>query len=297
MRLTARLVAGLKIAVLAAMTAGMLPLQWLAIRVRSPLAVRLPHLWHRGAARLIGLRITTCGAPAGGRPLLLLSNHVSWLDIVVLGAAVPVSFVAKSEVAGWPVVSLLARLQRTVFVERDRRTRTGAQASEIAARLAAGDVIVLFAEGTSGDGASVLPFRSALVGAAGRAVAAGAGGAPALVQPVAVAYTAQHGLPLDRLSRTRVSWTGDMDLGPHLLAMLGEGTFDVTVVFGEPIPLGAGDDRKAATRTAEAAVRRMLAATLRGTGGAARPARGDAADGAADGREAGGAILKVGETG
>ncbi|MBH0237635.1 1-acyl-sn-glycerol-3-phosphate acyltransferase [Methylobrevis sp. L22] len=278
------------------MTAVLLPLQWLAIRSRSPRAARLPHLWHRGAARLIGLRIACEGAPAAGRPLLLLSNHVSWLDIVVLGAALPVSFVAKSEVAGWPVVSLLARLQRTVFVERDRRTRTGAQASEIAARLAAGDVIVLFAEGTSGDGASVLPFRSALVGAAGRAVEAGAGGAAALIQPVAVVYTAEHGLPLDRLSRTRVSWTGDMDLAPHLLAMLAEGTFDVTVVFGTPIALGPGDDRKAATRAAEAAVRRMLAATLRGAGAPARPASG-AARGAEDGREAGGAILKVGETG
>lgn len=107
----------------------------------------------------------------------MLSNHVSWLDIIVLGSLRPLSFVAKSEIAGWPVVGTLARLQRTVFIDRARRADTAAVNAAVARRLAGGDLIVLFAEGTTGDGTRLLPFRSSLVGAA-RAALAGRGQGP-----------------------------------------------------------------------------------------------------------------------
>ncbi|MFG3757146.1 lysophospholipid acyltransferase family protein, partial [Klebsiella pneumoniae] len=96
--------------------------------------------------------------------MLILSNHVSWLDIIVVTAVTPVVFVAKHEVASWPLFGWLAKLQRTIFIERERRQKTGAVAREMGDRLTGGDTVVLFAEGTSSDGNRILPFRSALIG-------------------------------------------------------------------------------------------------------------------------------------
>jgi 1-acyl-sn-glycerol-3-phosphate acyltransferase len=259
----ARLRPFLTLAPFAGYAALLLPLQWLAVRLDLPLAHRLPVHFHRMARRALGVRVTVTGAPAAGRPLLLASNHVSWLDIVVLGSLMPVSFIAKAEVATWPVFGTLARLQRSVFVDREKRGRTRETAEAIAARLAGGDAMVLFAEGTTSDGAVVLPFRSALVGAARAAIDAG-GHAHVLVQPVAIAYTRLHGLPLGRQWRPLVAWIGDTDLVPHLLAIAREGAIDVTVGFGEPVAFDRDGDRKRITAAAEAAVRRMVSGALAG---------------------------------
>jgi 1-acyl-sn-glycerol-3-phosphate acyltransferase len=175
----------------------------------------------------------------------------------------PMVFVAKREVGEWPVFGLLARLQRTVFVDRERRHKTGAVNAEIAARLADGDPVVLFGEGTSSDGNRVLAFRSALLGAARDAVAAAGPGGRVLVQPVAIAYTRLHGLPFGRQHRPRVAWYGAMSLGPHLLDVCRQGAIDAVIAWGEPIAYAAGDDRKAIARRLEAEVRRMAAAVRR----------------------------------
>lgn len=238
-------------------------LQWLAVRYGWGMARRLPVHFHRVACRVLGVRVTVAGTPTAHRPLLICANHASWLDICVLGSVMPLSFVAKSEVATWPVVGLFARLQRSVFIERDRRARTGAQAAELAGRLAAGDAMVLFAEGTTSDGNVVLPFRSALVGAARGALDAG-GHDSVEVQPVAVAYTRLHGLPLGRPWRPMVAWLGDDELAPHLMRLAREGAVDVTVAFGAPIAFGREADRKQVALRAETAVRRLLADTVAG---------------------------------
>jgi 1-acyl-sn-glycerol-3-phosphate acyltransferase len=236
-------------------TLVLLPLQLFAIRFRPRLAARIPMWWQRVAARCLGLKVRIEGTPATGRPLLLVSNHVSWVDIVTLGSLLPVSFIAKSEVGGWPVVKWLARLQRSVFIDRTRRTATAASNSAIAARLAGGEALVLFAEGTTGDGIGVLPFRSALVGAA-----RDAGGAdmPILVQPVAVVYVGFQGLPIDRSRMAEIAWHGDMDLAPHLVGLIDIGAIDAVVAFGTPITFGPDSDRKAVTARVEAEVRAMV---------------------------------------
>ena len=117
--------------------------------------------------------------------------------------------------------------------------------------------MVLFAEGTSSDGNKVLPFRSALVGAAQMAIGEGAA---ATVQPVAIAYQRMLGLPLGRQHRPLVAWYGGTDLLPHLKRVLSEGGIDVQVVFGPARRLAAGDDRKRATLEAGEMVRRTVAA-------------------------------------
>jgi 1-acyl-sn-glycerol-3-phosphate acyltransferase len=245
------------VALAALALAFLLPFHLLAVMFGGHSAMKVAQLWQRFLCRLAGIRVTITGAPAGERPLLLLANHSSWLDIPVLAGAAPLSFIAKQEIAGWPGISLLAKAQRTVFVDRTRRAATAAHADKVASRLSKGDIMLLFAEGTAGDGNKVLPFRSALVGAAQMAI--GEGGA-ATVQPVAIAYRTMLGLPLGRQHRPLVAWYGGIAIGPHLKHVLSQGGIDVHVVFGPARKLSARDDRKAVTREAGEMVRRTVAA-------------------------------------
>jgi 1-acyl-sn-glycerol-3-phosphate acyltransferase len=247
----------------AVLTLVLLPFQLLAVRLGLGARRLIPVVYHRATCAILGVRIRETGTRAGATPLLIVANHVSWLDICVMTSLMPVVFVAKREVGEWPVFGLLARLQRTVFVDRERRHKTGDVNAEIAARLADGDPVVLFGEGTSSDGNRVLPFRSALLGAARDAVAAAGPDGRVLVQPAAIAYTRLHGLPCGRQHRPRVAWYGAMSLGPHLLGVCRQGAIDAIVAWGEPIAYAAGDDRKMVTQRLETEVRRMAAATRR----------------------------------
>lgn len=237
---------------------ALLPVHLIGIAVGGAAASRFTVLWHRFVVRLVGIRIVVTGRPVPDRPLLLLANHMSWLDITVLASIAPVSFIAKKEVAGWGVFGWLAKLQRSVFIDRERRHTTGATADQVAGRLSQGDIIVLFAEGTSSDGNRVLPFRSALVGAAQRALEGGNG--VAAIQPVAIAYTRMLGLPLGRQHRPQVAWYGGSDLLPHLRRLLSLGAVDAHVVFGPARRLTPRDDRKQAAAEAGSLVRRIVAA-------------------------------------
>ncbi|ADZ72732.1 Acyltransferase domain protein [Polymorphum gilvum SL003B-26A1] len=239
----------------------LIPVQWLALKADWPIKRDLPLLWHRIATRLVGIRIRQIGAPATSRPLLIAANHASWVDIAVLGSLMPLSFIAKSEVASWPVFGLFAKLQRSVFVDRARRNHTGKVADKIAERITDGDVMVLFAEGTSNDGNGVLPFRSALLGAATRALA---DGHTVCVQPLSIAYTALQGLPMGRQFRPHVAWYGDMELAGHLWGVFCDGALDVTVTWGHPVSVDPDLDRKALTGRLEREVREMTVAALTG---------------------------------
>ncbi len=227
------------------------------------LAGLLQVIFHRLALWTLGIRLHVHGRPTAERPLLLAANHASWIDISAYSAVMPLSFVAKREVGTWPLIGFFARLQRSVFIDRTRRGTTADQADSIGRRLADGDVIMLFPEGTTSDGNQVLPFRSALFGAA-RAALDEAGVEAVAVQPVAIAYTHMLGLPLGRSGRSVVSWVGDQDLMPHAREMLAASDFDVSIMFGEPIRFDRAADRKKVSLEAENAVRRLLAAELRG---------------------------------
>lgn len=237
---------------------------WQVVALRTGLIDQraAPRRWHRLVTKLLGLRIRVVGELAGQRPLLIASNHISWTDIMVIGSLADVHFIARSDLGGWPVIGRLSKLQRTVFVEREARRKSGAQASEIAGRLADGDPMVLFAEGSTSDGNLILPFKSTLFAAAQMALRADGGEAIA-IQPVAIAYTRLQGMAMGRLHRRHAAWIGDQTLVPHLGALLSEGALDVEVHFGEPLEFRAGADRKAVAREVERRVRAMMAAALR----------------------------------
>ena len=256
---------GLVLATFAGLTLSLSPIQAVLKRLSPAAARQFPHRYHRMVCRLLGIRVHVHGAVVREHPVLLVSNHSSWLDIPVLSAVAPVSFVAKSEVSGWPGVSVLAKLQQTVFVDRTRRARVGTTAGEISDRLQAGDTIVLFAEGTSTDGNRVLPFRSSLFAPVAQMERKDtADGSRAMIQPVSIAYTRLHGVPLGRAQRHLTGWYGDMDLAPHAWDILRAGPIDVCVSVGPPVPLGNEVDRKALARLTEAEVRDGVVRLLRG---------------------------------
>lgn len=249
------------------LTVPLMPVQAVLLRVSRPAARRFPHWYHRKVCRILGIRLHIEGAVAQNTPVLLVSNHTSWLDIPVLSAVAPVSFVAKAEVGRWPFVSALARLQRTVFVDRTKRVAVGETANEMADRLAQGDALVLFAEGTSTDGNRVLPFKSSLFAAAKPSGKSSPPVVPVVVQTVTIVYSRVHGVPLGRADRPLVGWYGDMDMQSHAWELLKAGPLDVVIHIGDPVPLSDFAGRKDLAEKTEAAVREALVRTLR-----ARPA-------------------------
>ncbi len=237
-----------------ALTLPLMPLQQLFKWVWPRMARVFPMYYHRIVCRILGVRVDLVGTVPHQGPLLIVCNHVSWLDIVVLSSIAPVSFVAKKEVGRWPFFGSLARLQRTVFVDRDRRHATGGSREEMRRRLREGDMLVLFAEGTSGDGRSVLPFKSSFFASAELP--------GVLVQPLSLAYRSHRNLPMNRRVLPAYAWYGDMELAPHLLGAVRTGPVEVTVVCHPPLSLSGELDRKGLARHAEEQVRRGLVLAL-----------------------------------
>ena len=249
--------------VLAAVTLVLLPVQLVALRFDWKIRRCLPRLWHRFACRMIGLRVTVHGVPEKSRPLLIAANHASWKDILALGSVADVAYVAKAEVRDWPVFGILARLQATIFVTREEKRRAGDQVDEIAQRLAGGEIVVLFPEGTTSDGNRLLEIKTSLFGAAASAVPHAPEGV-VHVQPVSIAYTGIHGMAMGRYHRPIAAWPGDITLLPHLLGILREGAVDVEIDFGERVEYRRDSNRKAVAREIEARIRAMLSSRLRG---------------------------------
>lgn len=205
---------------------------------------------------LTGLSVRVHGRPCAEGTVLYASNHVSYLDIPVLASLLDASFISKAEVKAWPLIGFIGRLTGTVFI---RRHAVGAkrQRDEIADRLAQGDNLILFPEGTSTDGAGVAPFRSSLFGVIDQAEVS----ATLRIQPLSVAYTrCADGTPLEGTARSLYAWFGDASLLPHFKRVLGMRGAEVVVRFHEPLQAAAYTDRKYVTRVVREAVIAGLAA-------------------------------------
>jgi 1-acyl-sn-glycerol-3-phosphate acyltransferase len=242
------------------MTPILISAQWVLEKLNLPGWGFIASNYYRVLCALLRIRVRVVGNPVRDRAVLFVSNHVSWVDIVAIGSVTPVAFVAKREVASWPLVGVTAKMQRTVFVDRGRRHQTGDAVGEIVKRVASGTSVVLFAEGTSSDGNRVLPFRSALLGA----IEGQSGGGSILMQPMAITYIGQHGLPMGRQHRHLVAWYGDLDFMPHIKAFIERGAVDALVTYGEPVLADRDMDRKAMSKRLEGTVRELLVTALRG---------------------------------
>ena len=223
------------------LTAISVPVQLVSMRLFKPFSVRFPMIYHRFCAKIMGFRVHVVGAAdqTKDQSVLFVSNHSSYLDIPLLGATVPGSFVAKSEVASWPLFGFLSKLQRTVYVDRRVRS-TATQRDALQQRLDAQENLILFPEGTSNDGNRVYPFKSALFSVA----ALRPNDKPLIIQPVSISYVRLNGIPLGYRCRPYFAWYGDMEMGDHLWTVVGLGICDVIVEFHEPVTLDMFDNRK-----------------------------------------------------
>ena len=210
---------------------------------------RIGRLYLAGCIRLIGLAIERVGCPAAERPLLYVANHMSWLDIVVLGGLDDTRFVARHDMATWPVFGLFARLHRSVFVER-RAARAAEGRDELMARLLTGETVTLFAEGTSSDGNRVLPFKSSFLAVAELY----RGNRPLTLQPVSLAFTRLDGLPLGHDRRHWYAWVGDTPLPRHFWRVLGLGRATCRVIYHPPVVPAPGESRKTLSARLHAAI-------------------------------------------
>lgn len=244
----------------------LIPWQESAVGFRLARRKSFPNRYHRFLCRLFGIRVTIVGRPVQHEGVLMAANHTSYFDIIVLSAAARVSFIAKREVAKWPLFGTLARLQETVFIERDRRSQTIEARDLIRERLLGGDALILFPEGTSDDGNTVRPFKSSLLGAAEMELGRDAQGRPrhVPVQPVSISYTGLYGVPMGRDMRPLFAWYADMELVPHLWEALKTGPFEAVVEFHPPLDIDRLGGRKALAGAAEAIVRTGQARALAG---------------------------------
>ena len=212
-----------------------IPLQFLVSR-GPRYSNTIPRWFHAMGARFLGMKVTVLGTPSTDRATLIVSNHVSWTDIIAIGSKADVTFVAKSEIARWPFVGFMASLQKTLYVDRKRRSDAHRASREMGQRMASGGAVLLFAEGQSDIGTHVLPFRSALIGAAQHAMQE-AGAGEVMIQPLTIAYTRLQGLPVSRNERSLIAWIKSKSVGQNIREILAGPVKDVTVAFGTPRPL------------------------------------------------------------
>ena len=243
------------------MTSILIGILWCLEKLRLPGRRWLGAYYFKLLSGLLRVRVKVVGTPLTGKPVLVLSNHMSWADIPSIGSIMPLVFISKSEVRKWPFVGPAAVLLHTIFVDRSRRQKTAEVNATIANKMESGDPVVLFAEGTSSDGNRVLQFRSALVGAVSEVMTQNT--ETVWLQPIAISYPRIDGLPMGRLHRPRVAWYGDTDFVPHLKDFLTHGAVDAIVTFGEPVAFDGGD-RKTLVKSLETTVRRMRIEALRG---------------------------------
>jgi 1-acyl-sn-glycerol-3-phosphate acyltransferase len=202
----------------------------------SPVA----RLFLRCLVQLWGLKKDLVGPWPPDGPCLHVANHVSWADILILGAATRTSFVAKREVRGWPVLGWLAAQHGTLFVDRGARTAVTQQRDEIVAAVRDGRQLTLFAEGTSSDGSAVLPFKSALFSAA----YAG----DLIVRPVTIAWVRVGGAEICDHNRRDIAWIEEMTLAPHLWRVLRLGGAQARLVLHDPVRASDFPSRHALAR-------------------------------------------------
>lgn len=214
-------------------------------------------LWHRTMCRIIGIDLHIKGQMKHDGPVLYAVNHISWLDILVLGGVLEnASFIAKSEMANWGLLGKMCTLHKTIFVNRLRRTDSARQRDALVERVQKGHSLILFPEGTSTDGVKVEPFKSALFSVAERADEASEH--TLKIQPVTLAYTEMNGMPLVRSQKPLVAWLGDVELFEHLRQFLGLARTSVTIEFHDPISLAEAGSRKELAVYCETQVRAGL---------------------------------------
>ena len=205
----------------------LLPFQLIIIFFIKDYYYIIPYFFHNLCRRMFGIKIKIYGKISNNHPTLFVSNHASYLDIVILGSLVKTSFIAKKEVSKWPLFGILAKLQNTVFIDR-RVLSLKKQENKILNHLNKKKNLVIFPEGTSSDGNSVLPFKSSLFNIFEKNLTS-----KVFIQTSTIIYKKVNGVPLSRIDRKKITWHSDMDLVTSLFSVLKKLTIQVEVIFDD----------------------------------------------------------------
>ena len=220
------------------LTLALLPFQFIIVFFIKNYAYIIPYFYHKICLRIFGIKIKTFGKVSINSPILLISNHASYLDIIILGSLFKTSFIAKKEILKWPLLGILAKLQNTIFIDR-RVSSLKNQENQIIKHLNEKKNLVIFPEGTSSDGNRVLPFKSSLFNIFEKNL-----NSKILVQTITIVYKKINGIPMNRIERKNITWHSNMDLIPNIFNVLKKLSIEVEVIFNDEFLPSKEYDRK-----------------------------------------------------
>ena len=214
----------------------------------------LPVFFHKMLLWLLSIQIEiVCESNRSSKGNLFISNHLSYLDIPILGSKFPLRFVAKSEVKSWPLFGFLAIKARSIFIKRNKIDSLN-QKNKILNALSSGDKIFIFPEGTTSDGNRVLEFKSSSFSSVERQ--------KFTVQPIVIVYSDLNGIPINRWLRPMIAWYGDMELKPHLSKLVGLMSIKAKLIYLEPVDTKSFENRKALSNYLEDKIRKVYSSAL-----------------------------------
>ena len=220
------------------LTLALLPFQFIIVFFIKNYAYIIPYFYHKICLRIFGIKIKTFGKVSINFPILLISNHASYLDIIILGSLFKTSFIAKKEISKWPLLGILAKLQNTIFIDR-RVSSLKNQENQIIKHLNEKKNLVIFPEGTSSDGNRVLPFKSSLFNIFEKNL-----NSKILVQTITIVYKKINGIPMNRIERKNITWHSNMDLIPNIFNVLKKLSIEVEIIFNDEFLPSKEYDRK-----------------------------------------------------
>ena len=228
----------LRLIIFLLLTLALLPFQFIIVFFIKNYAYIIPYFYHKICLRIFGIKIKTFGKVSINFPILLISNHASYLDIIILGSIFKTSFIAKKEISKWPLLGILAKLQNTIFIDR-RVSSLKNQENQIIKHLNEKKNLVIFPEGTSSDGNRVLPFKSSLFNIFEKNL-----NSKILVQTITIVYKKINGIPMNRIERKNITWHSNMDLIPNIFNVLKKLSIEVEVIFNDEFLPSKEYDRK-----------------------------------------------------
>ena len=228
----------LRLIIFLLLTLALLPCQFIIVFFIKNYAYIIPYFYHKICLRIFGIKIKTFGKISINSPILLISNHASYLDIIILGSLFKTSFIAKKEISKWPLLGILAKLQNTIFIDR-RVSSLKKQENQIIKHLNEKKNLVIFPEGTSSDGNRVLPFKSSLFNIFEKNL-----NSKILVQTITIVYKKINGIPMNRIERKNITWHSNMDLIPNIFNVLKKLSIEVEIIFNDEFLPSKEYDRK-----------------------------------------------------
>ena len=214
----------------------------------------LPVLFHKMLLWLLSVEVEIVGeTDQSKKSNLFISNHLSYLDIPILGSKFPIRFVAKSEVESWPIFGFLAKKGRSIFIRRNK-TDSFNQKNKLLDILSSGDKVFIFPEGTTSDGNRVLEFKSSSFSSVENQ--------NFKIQPIVILYSDLNGIPINRWLRPMIAWYGNMDLAPHLSKLVGLSSIKAKLIYLEPVNTENFENRKDLSKHLEGRIRKVYSNAL-----------------------------------